>query len=116
VEDNGGRRRFSAESAPKLIGGFVLLQLLWFSLVYPLVPSTLTGFLMEFGAGLCLLIVLYVVGSAIVWLSGQATRVRVYRSLAVALALSVGILVFATVYEFKAAVSENFHYFIFVHH
>jgi len=96
------------------LGIFLLLEAAWFMLVHPLVPSNWMGFATEFFAGASVIALVYGVARAIWWISKQQGHLLLWRALAVALALGVGVAIFLVVYEFKATLSDNFHYFIFV--
>lgn len=107
MEDKERQLRFSTSWAAKRFRVFAVWQLLWFCLVYPVVPSSLPGFLIEFAAGVFLFVVLFGLSRGIVWLSMQPTRVSVFRTLAVLLVLIVGIVLFATTYEFRGQFSTG---------
>jgi hypothetical protein len=116
VEVSFLKRLLSPTSVLKQVVGLLLLEVFWFSLMHPLVPSTLQGFLMEFAAGLCIMLIVYAAWKAIIWLTSQKSHVAVFKLLATTMALSVGILIFVAAYEFRSLLENNFHYFIFVYH
>lgn len=96
------------------VGVLVVLEVFWFSLMYPLVPSTAGGLILELVVGLCLGLIIYVFGKSIVWLTSRTAHVVVYRVLATLMAMSVGVLVFTSAYVFRALLESNFRYFIFL--
>lgn len=110
MEGNDRRPRASTTTS-KLIRLFVVIQSLWFIVVYPVVPSSVDGFLVEFAAGMFLVVILFGCGRAIVWLSSQSTHVFAFRLLAAVLALSAGIAIFAMTYEFRDRLSAKPLYF-----
>ncbi len=89
------------------------LEAAWFMLVHPLVPSTWKGFAIEVFAGAGVFATGYVAARAIWWIAKQQGHLLLWRVVAVALAFSVGAGIFLAAYEFKATLSDNFHYFIF---
>jgi hypothetical protein len=110
------RRILAAPPLVRRIFALVALEIAWFALLHPLVPSTVTGFAIEFTAGLAVFVGLYLGGSAIMWLSKQTRNVTLCRIAAVAIAVGYGLAVFAVAYAFKATLSTDFHYFVFFHH
>jgi hypothetical protein len=100
----------------KLVGIFLLGEAGWFALLHPLVPSTPTGFAIEFTAGIAVAAVMWGVVGAIWWLAGRESNSLVCRINAVVLALSVGVVIFATADLFRDTLGTNFRYFIFARH
>jgi len=105
-----------SHSIGKLIGGLFVLQLAWFALLHPLIPSNMLGFLIEFTAGICVFFTCYAAGKAVLWLAARQDHRNLFKTLAVAIALSVGPLVFFFIYLFRTTLAANFHYFIFARH
>jgi hypothetical protein len=98
------------------LGIGLLLELAWFMWLHPLVPSSWQGFVIELGAGACVIAAVYWAARAIWWISKQQGHLLLWRTVAVGLALSVGVGVFLVAYEFRTTISDNFHYFIFAKH
>ena len=102
--------------AAKLAGILLLGEALWFALLHPLVPSTLTGFAMEFAAGIVVAAVIWGTWGGMWWLAGCDSNPVLRRFAAVALSLSVGIAIFLAAYLFRETLGANFQYFIFARH
>jgi hypothetical protein len=97
----------------KVVGVFLLGEGGWFALLHPLVPSTPTGFVIEFTAGIVVAAAIWGALGAIWWLAGRESNSIASRITAVALALSVGVVIFVAAYLFRDTLGTNFRYFIF---
>ncbi len=82
----------------------------WFLLLHPLVPSTLTGFVAEFAAGLVVLGLVYGGVRAIVWLQGRSINRALNAAVSLTIALGVGVLIFGAAYWCRALLTSNFAY------
>lgn len=100
-------------SWPKRLGVLLVAEAGWFLLLHPLVPSTLPGFAAEFGAGLAVLALVYGGVRAIVWLQGRPINRSLNAAVSLAIALGVGVVIFAAVYWCRAFLTSNFAY---MHH
>ena len=92
---------------------FLLLEAAWFMWLHPLVPSNLVGFAIEFLAGTCVMAVMYGAARGIWWMAEKQDNLFLWCSVALVLALGVGVAIFIAAYEFRTWISANFHYFIF---
>jgi hypothetical protein len=101
---------FSSRSIIKAIAGVLLTEIVWFSLMAPLFPANILGFLIEVVAGLCVSLILYGSAKAITWLSVRENYPKAAKLGAIIIAVSVGIFIFLVAYKFRALLSNNFHY------
>jgi len=92
---------------PALVLGFAF----WFGLLYPLIPVTTTGWLMEMVAGLA--VGLWGTASifAIRWVQRQTRFRLLFRALAVVIALSLGVGIFWIAVNAQGWAASNFSYF-----
>jgi hypothetical protein len=91
----------------------VVIELAWFGLLHPLVPSTFVGFVVE---GLMPIPVLLYGTLAMRWIAWlQADRSIPRQALAVLIAVSLGAAIFFGAYFARSVLSTQFHYFIFRH-
>lgn len=113
---NTMRADLSSRAILKRIAGVLLMEILWFSLMAPLFPSNSLGFVIEAVAGICVFLIVYGSAKAITLLSARDTHPRLAKLGAATIVVSVGIFIFLAAYEFRAQLSDNFHYFLFSHH
>ncbi len=99
----------------KLVAVVLCLEIVWFSLMAPLFPSNVLGFVIEACAGVCVFLIVYVSAKAITWLSARQSNPKLAKFAAVVIAVCVGLFIFLAAYEFRAQLSDNFHYFLFSH-
>ncbi len=100
----------------KGVAGVFVVEIVWFSLMAPLFPSNMVAFVAEALAGICVALVLYWAAKAIKWLT-EADRYPLPAKLgAVAIALSVGVIIFVVAYAFRLQLTDNFHYWLFPPH
>ena len=107
---------FSSRSILKRMAGVLLIEIVWFSLMAPLFPSNISGIVIEAVAGICVFLIVYGSAKAITWLLARETYPKIAKLGAGIMAVSVGIFLFLAAYEFRALLSDNFHYFLFTHH
>ena len=98
----------SMQLAALAAGGGLLL---WFGLLYPLVPRTTLGWALAIGAGAFIGLWVLAAALAIGWLRKQSRHKLACNLLAAIVALSVGTGVFLVVANAQAIISANFSYF-----
>jgi hypothetical protein len=92
---------------------FIACELGWFALLHPLVPSSIAGFAVE------ALLLLPIAGCAVLaikcitWLQPQRSFLR--QGLAIAVACSLGVAIFASAYFARDFLGGQYHYFIWHH-
>jgi hypothetical protein len=84
------------------------LEICWFALLYPLVPTSALAALVESALPLPLAGYVYLVFRAFVWLGGSPLSPGVRRFLATSLAISVGLFAFLLVYGAQRILSAGF--------
>jgi hypothetical protein len=99
-------------SWPKRLGMLLVLQAGWFLLLHPLVPSTVTGFVAEFAAGLIVFGLVYSGVRAIVWLQGRPINRSLNVAVCLAIALGVGVVIFAAAYWCRLFLMRNFRHML----
>ncbi len=104
------QRASDPTSWPKRVGVLLVAEAGWFLLLHPLVPSTLAGFAAEFLAGLAVLGLVYAGVRAIVWLQGRPINRSPNAAVSLAIALGVGVVIFAAAYWCRAFLTSNFAY------
>ena len=110
------RRVFSVPQAvcwPKRLGVLLVLELAWFALLYPLVPSTFNGLVAEFAAGLVVFGLVYGGFRAIFRLHGQPMNRILSTGASLVIVFGVGIAIPALEVWFRAFVASNFDWFLF---
>lgn len=95
------------------VGIFVLIEIGWFGLLFPLVPSTLAGLAIALISGALVTGVLWATALGMCWLAGGESHSLLRRSTALVLAVSVGVAIFAAAYLYRDTLSSNFHHFLF---
>lgn len=93
----------------KLVGIFLLGEAAWFALLHPLVPSAPEGFIIEFAAGIAVAAAIWGAIGGMWWLAGRNSNLLICRIAAVALALSVGVVIFLAAYLFRGTLGTHFH-------
>jgi hypothetical protein len=86
----------------------LVLEVCWFGLLYPLVPRSTLGALVESILPLPLAGYIYLVFRAFIWLGGRPLSPGVRRFFATSLAISVGLLAFLLVYGAQRILSAGF--------
>lgn len=91
---------------------FILLWfLIWFAMLYPLTPSSLVGWAIEFISG----VIVYLIGwgsvSAISWLERRERFRTFFSAVSYVVASALGIGIFAAAYMGKEFLMQNFTYF-----
>lgn len=105
------RPKSSRSKAVAIRLGLVLLaEVVWFSLVYPMVPATVTGFTIELASGIIVAAALWGAALGMWWLAAGDSYFLIRRIGAVALAISIGIAIFVFAYHFRGTLSANFRY------
>jgi 4-amino-4-deoxy-L-arabinose transferase-like glycosyltransferase len=92
------------------LAALFFLELAWFALLHPLVPSTAQGFLIEFATGIAVFFCIGTASYLITRLLAQKRHIALCKILAVAVALGVGLGVYLLAYAFKSSLSDNFRY------
>ena len=89
------------------IGGFAF----WFGILYPLIPTTPMGWLIEVAAGIMVALWATVSILAIGWLQRQTRHATIFRLIGVGIAISLGVGIFLIAVNVQALMAENFSYF-----
>jgi hypothetical protein len=92
---------------------FLALEVAWFALLHPLVPSTLSGFLFEAVVPLPLALYAWLSVNWIHSLLRMKPTSMLRQALAVVVAVSLGVAIFVGAYLAREFLSSQFHYFIF---
>jgi hypothetical protein len=97
--------------AALLVVGVVAGLFLWLGWLYPLLPTTVLGWVAAIGSGLLAIVWSGVRVAVLLWLQKQQHHVLLFKSIGVAVALSLGVGVFAGAYAAREFLSSNFSYF-----
>lgn len=91
------------------------IELAWFGLLHPLVPTTLSGFIVEALLPIPVPVLLY--ASLTIWCITRlnANRSPLRQALSVVVAASLGVAIFAAAYFARGFLGAQFHYFILRH-
>jgi len=92
-------------------GGAVTILVLWFGWLYPLVPVTAAGWVVELGSGLLVGVWTILCVAMLLWLQRQTKFVWACRAAGVVVAVSLGGVIFASAYSTQAFLTQNFSYF-----
>ena len=99
------------KSWPLMVSAFFIVLLFWFGWLYPLLPKTPTGWLIETFAGVFVFFYGWSCIEIILWLQVQTRLVVIAKAVGLLVALSLGVGVFAAAYYGQQYVSGNFEYF-----
>jgi cation transport ATPase len=89
------------------IGGFAF----WFGILYPLIPTSPMGWLIEIVAGTVVALWAAISILAISWLQRQTRHPNISRLIAVGIAISLGVGIFLIAVNAQALMAENVSYF-----
>jgi hypothetical protein len=95
-----------------VFGALIPGQLLWFAMLYPLVPRGLVGFAIAVVSGVAATIWAIVSVAALSWLNGRKKHRLVWSALGVAVALQLGIGIFALARYHQDLLAIHFSYFV----
>jgi pheromone shutdown protein TraB len=86
----------------------VAVEVLWFALLYPLVPRSALGALIELALPLPIAGYIYLIVQLLFWLSDRTFSAGVRRLLGIALVASVGLVIFLLLYGAQRLFSADF--------
>jgi cation transport ATPase len=104
---SGSRLELLARVFGAGIGGFSF----WFGILYPLIPTTLVGWLIEVAAGIVVALWAAISILAIGWPQRETHHLAIFRLIAVGIAISLGVGIFLIAINAQALMAENFSYF-----
>jgi hypothetical protein len=104
------RRKPFPMSWPKRLGLVLTLELAWFMLLHPLLPSTLGGFVVEFSAGLIVFAFVYGAVRLVILLMSLPLNRVLSAAASITIAVGVGAAIFGAAYWCRIIMESNFSY------
>ena len=98
-------------SRPSLALIAAAVVVLWFAMLYPLTPSSVSGFMVEALSGFFVFLFGWVSVSAISGLKSATRWPLLSRTIAVAVACMLGVVIFGAAYWGREFMLNNFSYF-----
>jgi hypothetical protein len=105
-----GLRRIE-KSFALMASACALVVLFWFGWLYPLVPSSAVGWVIELFSGVAVFLYGWACIEAILWLQSQKQYEILYKLIGAIVALSLGGGIFGAAYFAQEFVARNFSYF-----